>query len=134
MVPQVPSCYFMLLMQPSRFKFNKITPLLWWPLNYFTFQIITPTHIGHKTKILLLLSHAPSTYHPNVFTPILSLSEGPLGTAYNPSSNKILFLPPEIKYLSLLPVTFHSAPTLLLPFLPVSFSFLLHFNRMSKPM
>jgi hypothetical protein len=35
------------------------------------------------------------THHPNVFTPILPLSEGRAGIAWVPS-NKILFFPPQI--------------------------------------
>jgi hypothetical protein len=35
------------------------------------------------------------TRHPNVFTPILPLSEGRAGIAWVPS-NKMLFFPPQI--------------------------------------
>jgi hypothetical protein len=35
-----------------------------------------------------------TTYHPNVFTLILSLSDGRAGTAWEPSNYMMLFLPP----------------------------------------
>jgi hypothetical protein len=41
----------------------------------------------------LRLQRASTTHHPNVFTPILSLSEGRAGIAWVPS-NKTLFPPP----------------------------------------
>jgi hypothetical protein len=48
-------------------------------------------------------SQAFTTHHPNVFTPILSLSEGRAGIAWVPS-NKMFFLSPsDIKRLSLFP-------------------------------
>jgi hypothetical protein len=47
-----------------------------------------------KIKISQSPSQAFSTYHPNVFSFTLSLSEGRPGTAWKPSNNKIFFLPP----------------------------------------
>jgi hypothetical protein len=56
--------------------------------------------------ILLSLSQVFTTHNPNVFTPILSLSEGRAGIAWLPS-NKMFFLPPsDIKRLSLSPQIF----------------------------
>jgi hypothetical protein len=85
-----PSSYCMLLMQSSRFKLIKITPLLWRPLSYLTFQIIISTFTNQEIKIPLSLSQALAAYHPNVFTLILplGLSEGRASIAWGPSNNK----------------------------------------------
>jgi hypothetical protein len=48
--------------------------------------------MNHGKKNLPSLSQASTTHHPNVFTPILSLSEGRAGIAWEPS-NKMLFFP-----------------------------------------
>jgi hypothetical protein len=52
-----------------------------------------------RTELLIIIhmsfvfnSQASTTHHPNVFTPILSLSEGRAGIAWVPS-NKMLFPP-----------------------------------------
>jgi hypothetical protein len=42
------------------------------------------------------MSQAFTTHHPNVFTPIISLSEGRAGIAWVPS-NKMLFFPVRYK-------------------------------------
>jgi hypothetical protein len=102
---QVPSCYCMLLIQHSRFKLIKITPLLWRPLNYLTFQIIISTYINQKIKITLSLKLLLLTTL-TLFTLILSLSEGRAGIAWEPCNNKMLSLPPDVKCLSLLPHSF----------------------------
>jgi hypothetical protein len=67
------------------------------------------------------LSQAFTTHYPNVFTPILSLSEGRAGIAWVPS-NKMLFSPSYIKRLSLFPRCFLFTSTLMLSFLTFSLS------------
>jgi hypothetical protein len=67
------------------------------------------------------LSQAFTTHHPNVFTPILPLSEGQAGIAWVPS-NKMLFFPSDIKRLSLSPRCFLFSSTLILSFLTLSLS------------
>jgi hypothetical protein len=88
-------------MQLSQFKFIKITPLLWRPPNNLSFQINISTHINQKRKIPLTLSQVSTCCHPNVFTLVLSLSEGHTGNAWEPSNKTMLFLASEIKCLSL---------------------------------
>jgi hypothetical protein len=56
-------------------------------------------------KILPSLSQASTIHHPNVFTPILSLSEGRAGIAWVPS-NKMLFFPLRHKVLLAFPQMF----------------------------
>jgi hypothetical protein len=80
------------------------TKLLKFPNYHFNIQ--------NKIKIPLSLSQAFITYHPNVFILILSLTEGRAGIAWEPSDNKMLFPPPEIKCLTYFPTIF----SLLLPF------------------
>jgi hypothetical protein len=72
------------------------------------FQVYTESW----NKILPSLSHAFTTHHPNVFTPILSLSEGRAGIAWAPS-NKMLFLPLRYK-------AYFLTSTLILSFLTLS--------------
>jgi hypothetical protein len=92
----------MLLMQPSLSKFIKITPCCR-ATKLVNFQIISTLSNELWNKILPSVSQAFTTHHPNVFTPILPLSEGRAGIYWVPS-NKILFLPPsDIKRLSLPP-------------------------------
>jgi hypothetical protein len=81
----------MLLMQPSLSKFIKITPCSR-ATKLVNFQIISTLSNESWNKILPSLSQASTTHHPNVFTPILSLSEGRAGIARVPS-NKMLFFP-----------------------------------------
>jgi hypothetical protein len=69
---QVPSCYCMLLMQPSLSKFIKITPCSR-ATKLINFQIISTLSNESRNQILPSLSQAFTTHHPNVFTPILSL-------------------------------------------------------------
>jgi hypothetical protein len=81
---QVPSCYCMLLMQPSLSKFIKITPCsratnLVNFSNYFNIQWLI---IESNSAVSVPSFH---THCPNVFTPILS-SEGRAGIAWEPSS------------------------------------------------
>jgi hypothetical protein len=100
---QIPSCYCKLLMQPSLSKFIKITPYSR-ATKLVNFQIIWTLSNVSWNKILPSLSEAFTTHHPNVFTLILSLSEGRASITWVPS-NKILFFPPPsyIKCLSLPP-------------------------------
>jgi hypothetical protein len=88
---QVPSCYCMLLMQPSLGKFIKIIPCCR-ATKLVNFKIISTLSNESWKKILPSLSQASTTHHPNVFTPILSLSEGRAGITWVPS-NKMLFSP-----------------------------------------
>jgi hypothetical protein len=91
---QVPSCYCMFLMQPSLSKFIKITPCCR-ATKLVNFQIISILSNESWNKILPSLSQAFTTHHPNVFTPILPLSEGRAVITWVPS-NKMLFFPPQI--------------------------------------
>jgi hypothetical protein len=75
-------------MQPYLSKFIKITPCSR-ATKLVNFHIISTLSNESWNKILPSLSSF-STYHPNVFTPILSLSEGRAGIAWVPS-NKMLF-------------------------------------------
>jgi hypothetical protein len=88
---QIPSCYCKLLMQPSLSKLIKITPCCR-TTKLVNLQIISTLSNESWNKILPPLSQAFTTHHPNVFTPILSLSEGRAGIAWVPS-NKMLFSP-----------------------------------------
>jgi hypothetical protein len=81
-------------MQPSLSKFIKITPCSR-ATKLINFQIISTLSNESWSKILPSLSQAFTTRHPNVFTPILSLSEGQAGIAWVPT-NKMLFFPPQI--------------------------------------
>jgi hypothetical protein len=85
-------------------------------------------HASSKSKFRRLCYQALTTYHPNVSTLILSLSEGRAGIAWEPSNYKMLSPPPEIKCLSLPPPPpqhFLFASTLLLSFRTLSFFFVL---------
>jgi hypothetical protein len=55
------------------------------------FQIISTLSNELWNKILPSLPQAFTTHHPNVFTPILSLSEGRAGIAWVPSNNMLFF-------------------------------------------
>lgn len=48
---QVPSCYCMVLMQPSRFNLIKVTPLIWKPSKSFSFKIIISPYINQKNQM-----------------------------------------------------------------------------------
>jgi hypothetical protein len=85
----------MLLMQPSLSKLIKITPCCG-ATKIVTFQIISTLSNESWNQILPSLSQAFTTHHPNVFTPILPLSEGRAGIAWEPS-NKMLFFPLRYK-------------------------------------
>jgi hypothetical protein len=98
---------------PSDFKFIKLAPLLWMPLNYLIIQIIISVFID--MKIPPSLSQDFSTYHSNVFTATLSLSKRRACIAWEP--NKMLFPPHRNKRLS---------------FLSIIYSLLLHFSCPSK--
>jgi hypothetical protein len=52
------------------------------------------------------LSQAFTTHYPNVFTPILALSEGRAGIAWASSNKLLIFFPSDIKRLSLSPQMF----------------------------
>jgi hypothetical protein len=88
---QIPSCYCKLLMQPSLSKFIKIIPC-YMATKLVNFQIISTLSYELWKKILPSLSQAFTTHHPNVFNPILPLSEGRAGIAWVPS-NEMLFFP-----------------------------------------
>jgi hypothetical protein len=92
---QIPSCYCMLLMQPSLSKFFKIPPCSR-ATKLVNFQFISTFSNESWNKTLPSLSQAFTTHHPNVFTPILSLPEGRADIAWVPS-NKILFFPLRYK-------------------------------------
>jgi hypothetical protein len=81
----------MLLMQPALSKFIKITPCCR-AIKLVNFQIMSTLSSESWNKILPSLSQDFTTHHPNVFTPILPLSEGRVGIAWVPS-NKMLFFP-----------------------------------------
>jgi hypothetical protein len=117
---QIPSCYCMLLMQPSLSKFIKIAPCSR-ATKLVNFQIISTLSNESWNKILPSLSQAFTTHHTNIFTPILSLSEGRAGIAWVPS-NKMLFSPSDIKRLSLSLRCFLFTSTLILSFLTLSLS------------
>jgi hypothetical protein len=91
----------MLLMQPSLIKLIKITPCSR-ATKLVNFQIISTLSNELWNKILLSLSKTFTTHHPNVFNPILSLSEGRAEIAWVPS-NKMLFFPLRYKA----PLSFH---------------------------
>jgi hypothetical protein len=82
-------------MQPSLSKFIKITPCSR-DTKLVNFQIISTLSNELCNKILPSLSQAFTTHHPNVFTPILPLSEGLAGIAWVPY-NKMLFSPLRYK-------------------------------------
>jgi hypothetical protein len=104
-------------MQPSLSKFIKITPCSR-ATKLVNFQIISTLSNESWNKILPSLSQTFTTHHPNVLTPILSLSEGRAGIAWVPS-NKMLS-PPDIKCLSLSSRCFLLTSTLILSFLTLS--------------
>jgi hypothetical protein len=81
-------------MQPSLSKFIKITPCSR-ATKLVNFQIKSTLSNESWNQILPSLSQSFPTHHPNVFTPILSLSEGRAGIAWVPS-NKMLF--PPLRY------------------------------------
>jgi hypothetical protein len=57
---QVPSCYYVLLMQSSRFEFNKIKPLARRPPNYFPLLQITQFGINSDMfSVLTIKCSAP---------------------------------------------------------------------------
>jgi hypothetical protein len=85
----------MLLMQPSLSKFIKIAPCCR-ATKLVNFQIISTFSNESLNQIQPSLSQAFTTRHPNVFTPILTLSEGQAGIAWAPS-NKMLFFPLRYK-------------------------------------
>jgi hypothetical protein len=78
-------------MQPSLSKLIRITPCSR-ATKLVNFQIIPTLSNESWNKILPSLSQNSTTHHPNVFPPILSLSEGRAGIAWVPS-NKMLFFP-----------------------------------------
>jgi hypothetical protein len=82
-------------MQPSLSKFIKITPCFR-ATKLVNFQIISTLSNESWNKILPSMSQAFTTQHTNVFTLILSLSEGRAGIAWVPS-NKMLFFPLRYK-------------------------------------
>jgi hypothetical protein len=86
-------------MQLSLSKFIKITPCSR-ATELVNFQIISTLSNESLNTILmsLSLSQAFTTHHPNVFTPILSLSEGRAGIAWVPSKKMIFF---HLRYPSL---------------------------------
>jgi hypothetical protein len=68
-----------------------------WILKYYLDELLISTLSNELwNKILPSLSQASTTHHPNVFTHILSLSEGRAGIAWVPY-NKMLFFPLRYK-------------------------------------
>jgi hypothetical protein len=67
---------------------------------YTSFGFIVSTCINQKIKISLSLSFGFTIYHPNVFTLIVSVSEGRAGIAWEPSNKMMLSLPLEITSLT----------------------------------
>jgi hypothetical protein len=65
------------------------------------------------------MSQAFTTHHPNVFTPILPLSEGRAGIVWVPSLKMLFFPPSDIKRLRFPPDVF-SFLLLLVSFLTLS--------------
>jgi hypothetical protein len=99
---QVPSCYCVLLMQPSRLKFIKIKLPCWQSHYNYIFKII----LNLKSKFRGPISQATASKHSNAFTFMLLLSEGRAGEAWEPSYKIILFPLPTLTCLSLLPGLF----------------------------
>jgi hypothetical protein len=98
----LPSCYCVLITQPSEIKFIKIK-LPWWQSHYnYIFKII----LNLKSKFRGPLSQATASKHSNAFTFTLVLWEGRAGEAWEPSYKMMLFPLPTIKCLSLLPGRF----------------------------
>jgi hypothetical protein len=114
-------------MQPSLSKFIKITPCCR-ATKLVNFQIISTLSNESWNKILPSLYQAFTTHHPNVFTPILPLSEGRAGIAWVPS-NKMLFFPLRYKApLAFLPDVFS---LLLLLYCPFRLSLSLRLQRVN---
>jgi hypothetical protein len=129
---QLPSCYCMLLTQPSLCKFIKITPP---PLSCkvtksHNFKLFQHSVMIHKNKILPPLSQALTTHHPNFFTLILTLSEGRASIGWVPY-DKMLFVPSYIKQFSLPPNVCLFTSTLLLLFLTLSLFYTFHLSTFS---
>jgi hypothetical protein len=102
-----------LLTQPSRLKFIKIEPhCCRIQQNYFSklcsFDII------QKMKIPWPLSESSASYHSNIFTFTVLLSEGRTGEAWESSNKTTLFLSTPNKVYFNFPMNFHFHPTLLL--------------------
>jgi hypothetical protein len=116
---QIPSCYCKLLMQPSLSKFIKITPCAR-ATKLVNFQIKSTLSNESCNNILPSLSQAFTTHHPNVFTPILPLSEWRAGIAWVPSNKMLFFSPSDNKRLSLSPRCFLFSSTFILSFLTLS--------------
>jgi hypothetical protein len=93
--------------------------------NYLTLQIISTFSNYSWNQILPSLPQAFTTHHPNVFTLILSLSEGRAGIIWVPS-NKMLFFPPDIKRPSF------SLKRFLLSFLTLSLSLSIGFKALKQ--
>jgi hypothetical protein len=81
---QVPSCYCVLLMQPSRFKFIKMKPLCCKCYQIF-FPKLCNSQLIQQIRIPWPLSQATTSDHPNVFASTFSLSEGLTSKAWEPS-------------------------------------------------
>jgi hypothetical protein len=86
----------MLLMQPSRFKFIKIYPLTVEATKLLTqpSKLYCQRSSISKSKFFRLCYQTLTTYHPDVFTLMLSLLEGRADIAWEPSNYKMLFPPP----------------------------------------
>jgi hypothetical protein len=86
---------------PPDLDSSKFTPLLWRPLNYllnlpnYNFDIHQLANQNSAVSVINRLCYqALTTYHPNVFTRILSLSEGRASIAWETYNYMILFHPP----------------------------------------
>jgi hypothetical protein len=118
MSSQIPSCYCMLLMQPSLSKFFKITPCSR-ATRLVNFQIISTLSNESWNKILTSLSQTSTTHHPNVFTPTYPYQKDERALPGYPLT-RCSFFPSDIKRLSLSPRCFLFTPTLILSFLTLS--------------
>jgi hypothetical protein len=79
-------------MQPSPFKLIKGTPLLLTSPNYLSFKIIISPYSNQKIKIPLSASSF-YCFATSTTVPILQLSEGQAGKAWEPSNKMMFFLP-----------------------------------------
>jgi hypothetical protein len=123
MVPKFQVATACLSCSPPDLNSSKFTPLLWSPLNYLTFQIKFQHSPISKSQFRRLCYQALTTYHPNIFTLILSLSEGRAGIAWEPSNFYCSFsLPSRNKVSVSSPQHFLFVSTILLSFLTLSLS------------
>jgi hypothetical protein len=99
---KVPSCYCVLLMQPSRLKLINIKLPCSQSHSFFFLQNFTKSEI----KILPPLSQATASNCSKAFTFSLLLPGGPAAETWEPSYKMMLFPLPTIKRLFLFPGLF----------------------------